>query len=92
MHHYSTPCYQAVGPAQSLVGDLVGPAHWQPTANEPPIHGPAQPLGSAAVGTAHKQPTVKKGQLVRGLRQQLSGGYRWRVRSLLPKALQLTWP
>ena len=65
-----TPCYQTIGPAQSSVGTLVGPAHWQPTVNEPPISGPA----SAAVGAAHKQPTVKKGQLVRGLRQQLSDG------------------
>ena len=37
--------------------------------------GPAQSLVSASVGPAHKQPTAKKGQLVRGFRQQWSGGH-----------------
>lgn len=35
---------------------------------------PVKQLGSAAVGPAHKQPTAKKPQLVRGFRQQWSGG------------------
>ena len=71
----------------------MGPAHWQPTVNEPPISGPA----SAAVGAAHKHPTVKKGQLVRGLRQQLSDGCEVESEveadpGLISKALQLIWP
>ena len=75
MHHY------ALFPGNwscSVIGWCLSgpplPPHWQPTVNEPPVSGPAQPLDSAAAGTTHKQPTVKKGQLVRGLRQQLSGG------------------
>ena len=37
------------------------------------ISGPVQPLDCTEVGPAHKQLTVKKGQLMRGFRQQWSG-------------------
>ena len=37
------------------------------------ISSPVQPLDCTEVGPAHKQPAVKKGQLMRGFRQQWSG-------------------
>ena len=35
--YYSAPCYQAMGPTQSLVSALVGPAQKQPTVKEQPL-------------------------------------------------------